>query len=124
MPYTEKERQQINTIVARFEADTGIQAVAAITARADAYPEIPWKAYAMGSALGAALAAVNPLVISGWTHATLIAFDSMLILAAGAMLSLLAAFVPAAGRLFVDRLRAQNEAEQHAQGIFLERELF
>jgi len=121
---TEKERQQINTIVARFEADTGIQAVAAVTSRADAYPEIPWKAYAMGSALGAAAAALNPLVISDWTHASIIAFDAMAILAGGAMLSLLAAFVPPIGRLFLDKVRARNEAQQYAQAMFLERELF
>lgn len=124
MALTEKERQQINTIVARFEADTGIQAVAAVTPRADAYPEIPWKAYAMGSAFGAALAAFNPLVISGWSHASIIAFDAMLILATGVTLSLLAAFVPPIGRLFLDRVRAQGEGLQYAQSMFLERELF
>lgn len=124
MPLTEKERQQINTIVARFEADTGIQAVAAVTSKADAYPEIPWKAYAMGSVFGAALAALNPLVISGWGHASIIAFDAMLILSCGATLSLLAAFVPAIGRLFLDRMRAHGESEQYAQSLFLERQLF
>ena len=124
MPLTEKERQQINTIVARFEADTGIQAVAAVTSKADAYPEIPWKAYAMGSGLGAAVAALNPLVISGWSHAGVIAFDAMLILSTGAALALLAAFVPSVARLFLDRHRAQGEAEQYAQSVFLERELF
>jgi hypothetical protein len=46
-----------------------------VTSKADAYPEIPWKAYALGSAFGAALAAVNPLVIAGWSHASVIAFD-------------------------------------------------
>jgi len=121
---TEKERQQINTIVARFEADTGVQAVAAVTSRADAYPEIPWKAYAMGSAFGAAVAALNPMVISDWTHASIIAFDAMVILAGGATLSLLAAFVPAIGRLFLNKVRAQTEARQYAQTRFLERELF
>src|SRR5687767_10895581 len=48
MPVSEKEQQQINSLVARFEAATGIQAVAAVVAKADAYPEIPWKAYAIG----------------------------------------------------------------------------
>lgn len=41
MPLSRKERQQINTLVARVEAYTGIQAVAAVTAKAEAYPEIP-----------------------------------------------------------------------------------
>jgi putative membrane protein len=124
MPLTNKERQQINTLVARFEADTGIQAVAAVTGKADAYPEIPWKAYAMGSAFGALAAAFNPVVISGWSQASIIAFDAMVILAAGAAFALIAAFVPAAGRLFLDRLRARSEALQYAQSMFLARELF
>ena len=39
MPLSQEERQQINALVARFEADTGIQAVAAVTDKADAYPD-------------------------------------------------------------------------------------
>jgi putative membrane protein len=124
MPLTDKERQQINSLVGRFEADTGIQAVAAVTPKADAYPEIPWKAYAMGSALAAPAAAFNPFVISGWTQASVISFDAMLILAAGAALALAAAFIPSLGRLFLDRLRAEGETLQYAQSMFLERELF
>jgi putative membrane protein len=123
MPLSQKERQQINTLVARFEADTGIQAVAAMTGKADVYPEIPWKAYAMGSAVGALIAGVAP-PIAEWTHANLIAFDAMLILAAGAALSIGAALLPAIGRLFLDRARAQTEAQQYARSLFLQRELF
>ena len=48
MPVSDKEQQQINRLVAQFETDTGIQAVAAVVRKADAYPEIPWKAYAIG----------------------------------------------------------------------------
>ena len=124
MPLSQEERQQINALVARFEADTGIQAVAAVTDKADAYPDIPWKAYAIGSALGALAAALNPFLVSGWSHASIIALDAMLILATGALLSLLAAFVPAFGRIFLDRVRAQVEALQYAQALFLEREIF
>jgi putative membrane protein len=124
MPLTQKERLEINTLVARFEADTGIQAVAAVTAKADAYPEIPWKAYAMGSAIGALAAALDPLAIGEWTQTGVIALDAMVILAAGALCSLVAALVPAVGRLFLDRLRARGEAQQYAQTMFLERELF
>lgn len=124
MPISPEERQQINALVARFEADTGIQAVAAVTDKADAYPDIPWKAYAMGSALGAIAAALNPFFVSGWSHASIIALDAGLILATGALLSLLSAFVPAIGRLFLDRVRAEGETLQHAQAVFLQHELF
>jgi putative membrane protein len=124
MPLSQKERQQINTLVARFEADTGIQAVAAMTGKADVYPEIPWKAYAMGSAVGALIAGFAPPLFADWTHASLIAFDAMLVLAAGAAVSIGAALVPALGRLFLDRARAHTEAQQYARSLFLQRELF
>ena len=51
MALSEKEQQQINTLVGRFEANTGIQAVAAVVDKADAYPELPWY---VATALGAA----------------------------------------------------------------------
>lgn len=124
MPLSQKERQQINTLVARFEANTGVQAVAAITAKADAYPEIPWKAYAIGSALGAFATVLDPLYKSSWTSANSMAMDAMIILGTGAVLAMVAAFIAPFGRLFLDSLRAQKEALQYAQTMFLERELF
>jgi uncharacterized membrane protein len=62
MPVSEKEQQQINSLVRRFEAETGIEAVAAVVGKADAYPEIPWKAYAIGSAFGALAAVFVPFL--------------------------------------------------------------
>ena len=124
MPLSEKERQEINTLVARFEADTGIQAVAAVIGKADAYPEIPWKAYALGSALGALGLAADPGLLPQWAQTHIAAFHAMAILGCGAVFSVIAAFVPPIGRLFLNRLRAQGEARQYAQALFLERELF
>jgi putative membrane protein len=124
MPLSDKERLQINTLVARFESDTGVQAVAAFTRRADAYPEIPWKAFALGAALGALIAALHPMVISLPIDSSMPAADAMLVLGAGAALAAIAVLVPRFGRLFVDRIRAEVEAKQYAQSLFLERELF
>jgi hypothetical protein len=64
MPLSDKERLQINTLVTRFESATGVQAVAAVTRKADAYPEIPRKAFALGASLGALAAALHSTVIS------------------------------------------------------------
>jgi putative membrane protein len=124
MSLSEKEQQEINSLVARFEAGTGIQAVAAVVGKVDAYPELPWKAYAIGSALGA-LTIVLPLdALAHWSTPTLIALHAMIILGAGAALAAAAAFVPSVGRLFLDRLRAEAEGRQYAQMLFLEREFF
>ena len=104
MALSQKEQQQINTLVGRFEADTGIQAVAAVVDRADAYPELPWKAYAIGSALGAFAIVLFPHRLLDWSEA--------------------ATLVPALGRLVLDRVRAEGEARQSAAVMFLEREIF
>jgi putative membrane protein len=124
MPVSEKEQQQINTLVARFEAATGIQAVAAVVAKADAYPEIPWKAYAIGSALGALTVACFPLVLADWNVASTLAYYAMAIVGGGVMFAAAAAFVPAAGRLFLDRIRAEAEVRQYGLAMFVERQIF
>ncbi len=123
MPLSEKEQQEINTLVGRFEADTGIQAVAAIVERSDAYPELPWKAYAIGSALGALAVVLYPHPLTDWSGATSIAFHAMAILGSGALLAA-ASLVPAIGRPLLDRVRAEGEARQRAATLFLEREIF
>lgn len=124
MPLSEKEQQQINTLVGRFEADTGIQALAAVVGKADAYPEIPWKAYAIGSALGALAVVFSPLPLVDWSGGSTFAFHAMAILGAGAVLTAGAAFIPAFGRLFLDRVRAEGEVRQYSLALFVERELF
>ena len=124
MALSEKEQQEINTLVGRFEADTGIEAVAAVIAKADAYPEIPWKAYAVGSAIGALVTVVFPLLLADWNIASTLAFHAMAVLGAGAVLAAAATFTPSLARLFLDRVRAQTEARQYALGIFVEREVF
>lgn len=124
MPVSDKEQQQINTLVARFETGTGVEAVAAIVRKADAYPEIPWKAYAIGSALGASAIVLPIGPLAHWSATAPLILHALSVLGAGAALAALAVFAPAAGRLFLDRLRAQAEVRQYAQAMFLERELF
>lgn len=123
-PVSEKERLEINRLVARFESDTGVQAVAAVTRKADAYPEIPWKAFALGASLAALVAALHPTVIRIWSDTSVTALDAMLVLGSGALLAALSALAPAFGRLFLDRERAKGEALQYAKELFLDRELF
>ena len=46
-----EEQQKINDLAREFEAATGAQALAAVTGKADDYPELAWKAFAIGAAL-------------------------------------------------------------------------
>jgi putative membrane protein len=123
-PLSQQERLEINNLVARFESATGVQAVAAVTPKADAYPEIPWKAFALGASLAGLVAALHPTVIRIWSDTGVAALDAMLILGSGALFAALSAFVPVFGRLLLDRVRARGEAQQYAKELFLERELF
>ena len=51
------EREAIDARVAAIEAATGAEVVTAVIGKADAYPELPWTAFAAGASL-AALGAV------------------------------------------------------------------
>lgn len=106
MAFSDKEQQQINTLVRRFEANTGVEAVARVIRKADAYPEIPWKAYALGSAIGAVFAFafkfLRPDRSTEWTGAS----DAMIVIGLGAFFAVATPFVPAAARLFLDPVRA------------------
>ena len=123
-PISERERLEINSLVTRFESATGVQAVAAVTPKADAYPEIPWKAFALGASLAGLVAALHPTVIRLWSDTGVAALDAMLILGCAVALAALSAVVPAIGRLLLDRVRASAEAQQYAKELFLERQLF
>lgn len=124
MRLSEKERQEINALVSRFESSTAIEALAVVTRRADAYPEIPWKAYAIGTTFGALAALVVPWFSTAAWDAAVVAIEAMLVLGAGAALALAAVFVPPIGRLFISRPRLEGEALQcalataHARALF------
>ena len=124
MHLTPQEQQQINGLVAEVEAASGAQLIVAVIGKADAYPEIPWKAFAL-AAVTAALV-VTPmemgLVAASARHTS--AFGLLVVLAAGLVAALAATFVPPLGRALLDRARARMEVEQYAQAVFLERGMF
>ncbi len=85
MNLSETDRQSIDERAARLEARTGVQVVAALVDRCDDYPDIPWKAFALGAAM-AALAVAQGL--QGAVLATLT------LLGAGAAAALATVFLP------------------------------
>jgi len=118
------EADAIDGRIARIEARTGAQIVAAVVARSDGYPEVVWKAFALGAAAAAlvvvALDLAHPDRMS--PYATLV--NVLAVIGAGAASALLAVAAPHYARLFLDRLRVDGEVRQHAQAMFLERQLF
>ena len=114
MQLTEVERKDIAERASRLEARTGVEVVATVAGRCDAYPEAPWKAFALFSALaGFAAVAWQPgAVPAGLTF-----------LGAGAAAALAAIFMPSFARLFTSRERREAETRQYAAAHFIDRGL-
>ena len=119
-----EEQQKINDLAREFEAATGAQALAAVTGKADNYPEIPWKAFALGAAFAALCVTLDELVAPDWASIQSPIIDTAVILAAGALCCALAMWLPAAGRWLLSAERAGMQLRKYAENLFLRREVF
>jgi len=106
--------------VASLERSTGVEVIAAVIARADAYPEIPWKAFALGVALALLAAVAAALTAPGWEAAEAIVETAVAALATGGAAALATVWWKPLARLFLTRARRQTEALQYAQAMFLD----
>ena len=118
------EAKAIEREIAKVEAATGAQVVAAVVPRADDYPEAPWRAFALAAALAALAAFVLDVLRPEWTTRGALLAQALVILACGALAAIAARALPAFRRLFVSAPRAQAEVRQCAEVMFLTRELF
>jgi len=119
-----QEADAVEACIARVEARTGAQVVTAVVDKCDGYPEIVWKAFALGIAAAALVVVALDVVRPDWVGAHYTWFNVAPILAAGAVSALVAIAVPEYARLFLNRVRAAGEVRQFAQAMFLERQLF
>lgn len=117
-PLTGAEQQRIIDRARRLEAATGAQVVAAVVGKSDAYPEIPWKAFALGAVAAVLAVTAGAPLGAGWAAAIGPAAAGLIVLAAGAGPALLAVFCPPFARLFLDGHRAELEVRQHAEALF------
>lgn len=124
MHFSEEDARQLNARIRQLEKNTGIELVAVVVDKCDNYPEIPWKAFALGAALSALSILLPTLVRPDWlsTYSTLV--HAMVILGAGTIMALLTVVWPGGAHLFLDKARAEGEMRQYAQAYFLENELF
>src|SRR5262247_582786 len=106
--------------VTALERATGVEVVAAIIARADSYPEIPWKAFALGASLASLAAVAAALFQPGWEAFEAVAETAVAVLAAGAAAALATVWVAPLARWFLPRVRRRAEVLQYAQAMFLE----
>ena len=121
---TEQERRQLDLRVTETEKRTGAQIVLAVVERSDVYAELPWKAFALGaSAAGLAVTALD-LLQPQWQSPTGVLVSVTATLLVGAACALACVSMPGFARLFLDAHRAEVEARQYAESLFLSREVF
>ena len=106
--------------VVDLERSTGVEVVAAVIARADSHPEIPWKAFALGASLALLAAVAAALTAPGWEAAEAIVETAVATLAVGAAAALATVWIAPLARLFLSRARRQAEVLQYAQAMFLD----
>lgn len=121
---TAAEADALDAQVARIESRTGVQVVTAVVGKSDTYDELPWKAFALGASLAACGVVLSDLWRPDWITAETALLHAVTILAVAGATALLAVLVPAFGRLFLGAARSDLEVRQHAQSLFLTRELF
>lgn len=123
MHLSESERREIGERAARIEARTGAQLVAAVVGRCDAYPEIPWKAFALAASMTALVAVLSgqqgALAATSWPGLLAV----VALLGAGAVAALATVFFPPFARLLLDSARRDAEVRQYAESFFLARDL-
>ena len=120
---SEADKQAIVARVARVEAATGVRVVTAVVPRADAYPEIAWKAFALAASLAALAVVVVDRGRTRWVGATATLIHVMTVLVAGAVSTACAVFIAAYGRLFLHAARRDTETRQCAESMFLDHDL-
>jgi putative membrane protein len=120
---TEQEQQRLDARIAEVEKRTGSQIVLAVIGRSDAYPELPWKAFALAAAAAGFAAVLLDRVQASWHSAGTVLFVVAATLFAGAGAALLTVAMPSFARLFLDRHRKESETRQYAESLFLKRDL-
>lgn len=121
---SDADKQAIEGRVSALEAATGVEIVTLVVDRSDAYPEVVWKAFALGVALAGLAVSLCELVWPAWMVAGTALVNVLIILGAGAASATLSLYVPAFARPFLRDSRAAPEVRQYAEMQFLAREMF
>jgi putative membrane protein len=117
------DKEAVTVRVAAVEARTGVQVVTAVVDRADHYPELPWKAFALAASLAGLVVVALDLMRPDWTG-EFGAFAHVLpVLGAAAASALAAVLVPAYARLFLRPERRDQRARHCAHALFLDHDL-
>jgi putative membrane protein len=120
---TSSDKEAVTARVAALEARTGVQVVTAVVDKADHYPELPWKAFALAASLAGLVVVTLDLMRPDWTG-EYVAFAHVLPLLGAAGASAFAAILfPAYARVFLRPERRDQRARHYAHALFLDHDL-
>ena len=117
------DKQALIARVRAAEAATGVQIVTAVIDRADDYPELVWKAFALAASLAALAVVVADVLHPDWMTEYAALTHVVPVLGAGAISAACAAFIPAYARLYLRAPRRDAETRQCAESMFLDHDL-
>ena len=121
---SDQDHKQLDRQVAATEKSTGAQIVLAVIKRSDDYPELPWKAFALGASIAGLLMILLDIGIKTWTPGITGLTAVTGALACGSLFAVLTVLLPGFARCFLPADRAENEVTQYAESLFLNRRLF
>ena len=124
MHLTSTDAQAIAERVQALEDACGVEVVTVVIGKSDVYPEIVWKAFALGASFAAFAAALVDGLRPDWTRPAALLLQAVTILGVGAACALATVVLPRFARLFLRESRAALEVRQYAEVEFLTRELF
>ncbi|MEP7208341.1 MAG: hypothetical protein ABI920_15495 [Casimicrobiaceae bacterium] len=116
---TEAEARNIESRVAAVEAATGVQVVCAVHARADSYPEAPWRAFAMGTVMTALAAFATDVARPDWVAAGTVQLALLALLGVGLAAAAATIVFPSWARLFIGGPRLVVEVDERARALFV-----
>jgi putative membrane protein len=115
--------ERVRARVASLESARGVEVVTAVVARADSYPEVPWKAFALGVSLAALAETILALLEPEWGAFHAVAETAVAVLVAGSVFALASIWITPLARIFISAERRKVETRQYAQALFLEHDL-
>jgi putative membrane protein len=119
MILTPSEARAIEARTAQVEARTGVEVVAAVVAKSYSYPQLPWKAFALGTAVAGCAVVLVDTLRPDWTTAHAALLHIVTILGAGLACAILAVFVPPFAKLFLRAPRRDLEVRRYAESLLV-----
>ena len=114
---SDDDKSQLEKRIAEAEKLTKIQIVLATVKRSDSYPEIPWKAFALGVSIRLLVFSLDMILFS-WIQDIAVLVSVVAILAVAAFVVQMTILFPRFARLFLSGSRAKWETRQYADFLF------